>query len=127
MDSSVHPPVVSRLVYEIDGWFGDVLITSYPCFLVTGEMKRALLEIGFSGATFADVEITVSDNFRDLYSNDVKLPSFVWLKVNGHAGHDDFGIGRNHRLVVSERILDLLDGLGIPNADVAPFDGPQQQ
>lgn len=67
MDRSVHPPIVSKLVYQIDGWPGDVLIESFPCFLVTEEAKRALLKAGFSGARFADVEITISDNFRDIF------------------------------------------------------------
>lgn len=125
MDRSVHPPAVSRLVYEVDGWFGDVVIATFPCYLVTEEAKRALLDIGFSGATFADVTITISDNFREVYS-DVKLPPFVWLKVIGRAGRDDFGIGRNFRLVISERVLDVLDELGIPNADIKPLDDREE-
>jgi hypothetical protein len=45
-----------------------------------------------------------------------KLPSLVWLKVDGKAGHDDFGIAEDHWLVVSERVLDVLRPLGISNA-----------
>lgn len=126
MDSGAHPPVVSRLVYQIEGWSGDALITSFPCFLVTEEAARALLALNFTGATFASVEITISDNFRELYP-DVELPSFVWLRVNGQAGHDDFGLARICRLVVSERVLDVLDELGIPGADFDLFDELQQQ
>ncbi|MDX8514955.1 hypothetical protein [Mesorhizobium captivum] len=121
MDRSVHPPIVSKLVYQIDGWPGDVLIESFPCFLVTEGAERALLKAGFSGATFADVEITISDNFRDVFSN-VKLPLLVWLKVDGKAGRDDFGIASNLQLVISERILDVLDELGLPLASFKPFD-----
>jgi hypothetical protein len=119
MDRSVYPPVVSGLVYQIDGWSGDVLITNFLCFLVTEEAKR-VLEVAFSGATFADVEVTISDNFRAVYS-DVKLPPFVWLKVNGRAGHDDLGV-RNRPFVLSERVVDVLDELGLPFASIEPFD-----
>jgi hypothetical protein len=42
-----------------------VLDTTFPCFLVTEETKRALLEMGFSGATFADAEVTTSEAFHE--------------------------------------------------------------
>ncbi|MER9432995.1 hypothetical protein [Mesorhizobium sp. M0408] len=124
LDTSVHPPIVSKLIYQMDGWFGDVLITTFPCFLVTEEAKRALLEVGFSGATFAHVEVTTSEDFRELQP-EVELPAFVWLKINGQAGRDDFGIARDLRLVVSERVLDLLEQLGTPSAVIEPFDVKQ--
>ncbi|MFB9981272.1 hypothetical protein ACFSQQ_19345 [Mesorhizobium kowhaii] len=121
LDSSVHPPIVSKLHYEVEGWFGDVLVTTFPCFLVTEETKHALLEMGFSGATFADAEVTTSENFQELQPG-VEIPPLVWLKVNGQAGRDDFGISADYRLVISKRILDLLESLGIPLAMVYPFE-----
>jgi hypothetical protein len=42
--------------------------------------------------------------------------------VNGKAGRDDFGIAANYRLVISKRILDLLESLGIPFAVVEPYE-----
>ncbi|WP_245435160.1 hypothetical protein [Mesorhizobium sp. WSM3879] len=33
MDRSAHPPIVSKLVYQIDGWPGDVLIEAFLAFL----------------------------------------------------------------------------------------------
>ncbi|MER9328179.1 hypothetical protein NKJ26_19475 [Mesorhizobium sp. M0152] len=122
MDTSVHPPVVSKLIYQIEGWFGDVIVTTFPCFLVVAEVKQALQNIGFSGASFAHVEVTKSDDFLELQPH-VELPQFVWLKVNGKAGHDDFGIASDLRLVISERMLDLLNDFGIPSATVEPYDG----
>ncbi|MER9891704.1 hypothetical protein NKJ40_06305 [Mesorhizobium sp. M0119] len=122
MDTSVHPPVVSKLIYQMEGWFGDVIVTTFPCFLVVAEVKQALQNIGFSGANFAHAEITKSEDFLELQP-DVELPQFVWLKVNGKAGHDDFGIAGDLRLVISKRVLDLLDRFGIPSATVEPYDG----
>ncbi|WP_245437169.1 hypothetical protein [Mesorhizobium helmanticense] len=122
MDTSVHPPVVGKLVYQMEGWFGDVIITTFPCFLVVAEVKQALQNIGFSGANFAHAEITKSEDFLELQPH-VELPQFVWLKVDGKAGHDDFGIAGDLRLVISKRVLDLLDDFGIPSATVEPYDG----
>jgi hypothetical protein len=94
MDTSVHPPVVTKLVYQFEGWFGDSIVTTFPCFLVTEDVKRRLVDLGASGAAFAQAEITISENFHELQP-DVELPPFVWLKIDGQAGRDDFGIAGN--------------------------------
>lgn len=121
LDASVHPPIVIKLHYEVEGWFGDVLVTTFPCYLVTEETQRALQQMGFSGATFADAEVTTSEEFHEDQPGQ-ELPPFVWLKVNGEAGRDDFGIAANYLLVISKRVLDLLESLGIPFAVVEPYE-----
>lgn len=121
LDSSVHPPIVTRLHYVVEGWFGDVIVATFPCFLVTEETQRALQKMGFSGATFADAEVTTSEECQEDQPG-LELPPFVWLKVNGKAGRDDFGIAIPFRLVISKRILDLLESLGIPFAVVEPYE-----
>lgn len=120
-DVSVHPPIITKLHYEFQGWLGDVLLESFPCFIVTEAAKSALLEIGISGVILTPVEVSTSDLFEEMQP-DQKLPPFVWLKVNGDAGRDDFGIARDYRLVVSERVLDALKPLGISNALIEPFE-----
>ncbi|TPM38121.1 hypothetical protein [Mesorhizobium sp. B2-3-4] len=122
LDSSVHPPMVRKLHYVVEGWTVEVLVTTFPCYLVTDKAQRALQEMSFSGASFADVEVTTSEEFHEDLPNQ-KLPPLVWLKVYGRAGHDDFGIAANHLLVISNRVLDLLESLGIPFAVVEPYDG----
>ncbi|BCG79529.1 hypothetical protein [Mesorhizobium sp. 113-3-3] len=123
MDPSVHPPVVSKLHFQFAGWHGDALVTAFPCFLVTEEAKRGLLAIGITGATFADAEVTISEDFH-LVQPDVELPPFVWLKVDGKAGQDDFGISRTLNLVISERAFYVFDELlGLSSADFWRFDG----
>ena len=82
LDPSVHPPIVTKLHYVVEGWTGDVLVTTFPCYLVTEETQRALQQIGFSGATFAEAEVTTSEEFHE-YQPGQELPPFVWLKVNG--------------------------------------------
>ncbi|MER9288741.1 hypothetical protein [Mesorhizobium sp. L2C084A000] len=82
LDSSVHPPIVTKLHYEVEGWFGDVIVATFPCLLVTEETRRALQKMGFSGATFADAEVTTSEECQEDQPG-LELPPFVWLKVNG--------------------------------------------
>jgi hypothetical protein len=125
VDRSVHPPVVSYLQYEMDGWLGDALLEKFPIFIVTEEAKRNLLKSGVTGADFATADVTTSEQFRELYP-DRDVPPFVWLKPNGKAGQDDFGIAPDGRLVASDRALDVLRKFGIENALIEPFDGESQ-
>lgn len=61
MDRSVHPPIVSRLHYELDGWPDDVLLRTFPCLIVTEGAKRKLQSVGLTGVRFDKVEVTTSE------------------------------------------------------------------
>jgi hypothetical protein len=119
-DLSVRPPLVSRLHYTFDGWLGGAILASLRCFIVTLSAQRALEGMGATGIKFDSAETSKSELFKDLYP-DRQLPEFVWLKVYGTAGKDDLGIAPDRRLVVSQRVLDLFDGLGLSDAVVEPF------
>jgi len=119
-DRSVHPPIVSHLNYEFDGWPDDVLVEAFPSFIVTPDAMDKLLESGLTGARFANVEISKSGEFEDFYP-DTQLPRFVWLQITGRPGRDDFGLAADHRLVISERALDVLKGLQLTHALIEPF------
>lgn len=121
IDRSSGKMVVLKLHYVFDGWLGDVLLTSSPCLIATEDAMRKLQSIGATGVRFDEVEVTTSDLFQELYPNR-QLPRFVWLQINGRPGHDDFGVGRQYGVVVSERALEVLKSLGIANAIIKPFD-----
>jgi hypothetical protein len=120
MNRDVHPPSVSRLHYHFDGWLGDVLLESFPCFIVTDAARNRLQSARLSGVCFDQVEITTSEQFKELHSNR-QLPTFVWLRVDGKPGHEDFGSAIDGKLVVSENALVVLRELGIAHALVTEF------
>ncbi|MCL2715509.1 MAG: hypothetical protein FWD68_13210 [Alphaproteobacteria bacterium] len=120
MDRSVHPPIVKRLNYHLEGWLGDAILESFPIFIATTAAKDQLLKMGATGVVFDELDMTISDQFRELYP-DRDVPVFVWLKPEGKAGHDDFGAAIDGRLVVSKRVLDMFDSVGLANALVEPF------
>jgi hypothetical protein len=117
MDASVHPPVVSKLHYQFDGWLGDEIVESFPCFLVTEALFRKLAAKQLTGIESAEVEVSCSQVFEDA-CRDVHLPPFVWLKVAGVAGRDDFGIGPTFRLVVSSLALEVIQSTRPRGLDV---------
>ena len=100
MDRSVHPPHVTKLHFDFAGWLGDVRLESFPCYIITKEASCKLQSIGLTGVAFEEVEVTVSEQFDDLYSGRT-VPDFLWLKVEGQIGTDDFACAPNGRLIVS--------------------------
>jgi hypothetical protein len=123
MDRSVHPPIVSKLHYQFDGWLGDVLLESFPCFIVTEAAKKKLQSVGATGIKFDEVEVTTSEQFQEIYPNR-QLPKFEWLQIEGKPGKDDFGIAQDGRLVISQQMLEELRGLGISHAIIAEYVTP---
>ena len=118
MDTSVHPPMVSKLHYELDAWMGDDLIQSFPCYLVSERLKKRFEGASLAGLEFAPVEFTVSATFKELHpSKDV--PNFTWLKTVGRAGEDDFGVNSDGRLVVSERALKLIQNCNLKHCEIS--------
>ena len=114
-----RPTLVTQLHYVFDGWLGDELLESTPCFIATETLARALSSAKLTGFLVGDVELTCSSQFVELHG-DVGLPDFVWLKIDGRPGSDDFGIAGDMRLVVSQAALELLQTAGIAQAVVTP-------
>jgi hypothetical protein len=119
-DRRVHPPIISRLHYEFDGWLGDQLLTTFPCYIVTEAAMRTILAERLTGVTFDDVLVTTSYDFEERYP-DERLPRFVWLKVMGRPEVDDFGLDPIAHLIVSDRALRVLTLLGVAHAIVKPY------
>jgi hypothetical protein len=114
-----RPTLVTQLHYVFDGWLGDELLESTPCFIATERLARTLSDAKLTGFLVGDVEVSRSSQFLELHG-DVGLPNFVWLKIDGKPGSDDLGIGGDMRLVVSQTALDLLQTAGIAQAVVIP-------
>ena len=117
LDRSNHPPLVHNLHYVFDGWLGDALLEGFPCFIITEPAMQKLQGAGVTGVKFAPVEVSTSEEFQDFYPNR-KLPTFLWMQVGGVSGRDDFSIGKDFRLVVSDRVLQILREIGISHASI---------
>ncbi|HEY0199049.1 MAG TPA: hypothetical protein VGC19_11005 [Rhodanobacter sp.] len=122
LDATVHPPLVSKLDYRFSGWLGDVLLESFPCFIISADTAIALEKDSFTGLNLSEVETSKTPEFNTMYPDRV-LPKFRWLQVEGLAGSDDFGLAPDGRLVVSERVLEKLRQFGISHALVEDFYG----
>jgi hypothetical protein len=115
-----NPLVVHKLHYQLDGWPGDELLESSPCYIVTERLANAIRHQEFSGYELKVVEVSTSDHFRELYP-DRQLPQFAWLGITGKAGVDDFGMDADGRLVVSKRAFGTLKATQLNNCEVSDF------
>jgi hypothetical protein len=113
------PVVVQKLHYQFDGWLGDELLESTPCFIATEKLAEKIQEARLTGANFEVVQISTSSLFREMHPAK-ELPPFVWLQVHGKPGMDDFGLSSDLRLVISNRAYAVIQK-AIGNAAVTPF------
>ncbi|QQQ27178.1 hypothetical protein [Chryseobacterium indoltheticum] len=117
LDSSVFPPHVKKLHYEFDGWLGDDILESFPCYIVTESLKEALENNKCTGISFHEVIISKSETFLEFYP-DRELPEFYWAKISGEVYKDDFFITEENMLAISERAYIVLQKHNINNADI---------
>jgi len=115
------PVIVRNLHYQFDGWLGDELLASSPSFIVTERLADKLQSHHLSGYEIKAVEISTSQQFRELYPRR-DLPAFKWLYITGRAGTDDFGIADDGRLVVSDKAIAVLRTSQIDHCDVAEWE-----
>lgn len=117
MDNSFFPPVVKSLHYEFDGWLGDDILESFPCYIVTNALRSGIESENLTGVIFDNVTIYKSETFLELYP-DKDLPIFFWLKITGEENKDDFFITKKNGLAISERAYLLLKKYDIQGADI---------
>lgn len=120
-DTTCHPPVVTKLTYEFEGWLGDSIVESFPCFIITEKLAGSIIQSDLSGYKLSECEISTTATFIEFYP-DLVLPKFVWLKINGQAGNDDFGINTTQELVLSEKALQTLKNHSLNNCDIERYD-----
>ena len=113
------PVEVTKLHYVFEGWLGDALIESTPCFLVTEKLAATIREERPIGVSFDEVEISTSPEFDELHL-EPRLPNFMWLKIEGEPVKDDFALSKL-TLVASGSALAVMERHGLAHATVIPF------
>jgi hypothetical protein len=119
MDTTVHPPLVSRLHYEIDVWLGSQLLESFPVWIASDRFLATVSDAGLTGYRTADAEVTLTEEGQERLG-DRELPHFAWFQVTGTIGVDDFAVHAPGTLVVSERALGVIEPL-LVDADVEEY------
>jgi hypothetical protein len=115
IENSTFPPKVITLDYQFDGWLGDDLLETFPCFIVTERLRDGLSKSKLKGFLFSNMIISKSSTFESLYPKK-DLPPFYWLQVNGKILIDDFSVTDSGELIVSAQSKDLISNYEIDQA-----------
>lgn len=115
-----RPVTIHKLHCQFDGWLGDNLVESSPCYIVTDRLAAEIARMKLTGVQFDKVEVSKSGQFDELYPQ-MDLPKFEWMKIEGSSGEDDFGLTDDLQLIVSQKALTVLERLGVANANVETY------
>jgi hypothetical protein len=127
LDEEIVPKVL-ELEYRFDGWLGDEILESFPCFIVTEALAQTLSSASVLGLHFGHVYVTKSEQFEEM-SSSVALPQFRRLIPAGQvdlgtdrvvyawSGHDLCLTSRSE-LVVTETALDAMRRHQLSNCDI---------
>jgi hypothetical protein len=119
VDTSKHPPVVSRLNYEFAGWLGDDIVASFPISIVTEALAQAIVDEGLTGVRLDDVMVTKDPQFEQFFPDRAAaLPDWRWLRPVGPPNVSDFWQDAKGILFVSERALNLLRRFHLEHARI---------
>lgn len=115
-------PRSGEVFYLFDVWLGDDVVRAYPALMVTTPVKRALRGLDRpTGFRVTRARVRRSAFFRRV-NPEKKLPVFWLLEVGSAPGRDDLGLTPAGVIVISRRILDVLQGFRIGRALMAQYD-----
>lgn len=106
-----------KLHAEFSYWGGGDLQTSRKSVICTSRLKLELGKLQMSGASFADVEVTLTEDFEN-DSEGKEFPEWHWLRISGEAYVDDLGFAvSGGMLVVSQRVFTVLETIDVNYAE----------
>lgn len=120
LDSSTHPPQVSKVDYVLDQSDADELIQSFPVYLVSTNLAPRLQDAGLTGFELSGATVRPSDNYLAIYGN-VPPPEYLWLQVTGTAGEADCWLDESAQLCVSDRMMTVIEAAGLSDCLVEPI------
>lgn len=112
---TAHPCVVSHLHYEFSHWPKDDFLCCIFHFIGRDRLRQALeaMQPPVTGIEFDEVEISGDeDEFKHVWREgrpDSELGKWYWFKITGKPGIDDFGLIPAAKLIISERVLEVLN------------------
>lgn len=127
-DVRERPPKVTKFDYELHTWPNDDFLEALDTYIGTHRLAEKIQSLRLTGITFDEVEISTSPEFeewRELHK-DEELPDYLWFKINGRPGVDDFGMladtSELFPLVVSEKALEVLRSVKSEHLRVKEYD-----
>lgn len=129
----IYPPVDGELLaghdpadgeaalYYFQGWDGDLMVSSSPYTFVAESLEHSLRAIGATeGVEFEDAFTCRTEEFEEAQPDD-PLPEFRKMIIHGVAGKAEIGLEPDSRLVVSDRVREVIQAV-CPNCVALPYE-----
>lgn len=129
-DITERPVQIYQPDFEFQFWPQDDLLDGFFTYACTRRLAEALVHNNLTGFELDDLKISFEERFHqwaELHKGEV-FPEFVWLKIQGRVGIDDFGelVGPVPKsLVVSERALQVLKQFKLGFCDIENYKGQE--
>ena len=109
--SEIVPPfkTITNLHIMLEDWLGDDLMECFPAYIVTDNLKNALVESSYSGFQFKTMEVTQAEYFDDNFQLDKELPIFHWMVISGNIGSEDMALNNKKELFIRSDFLEFLN------------------
>ncbi|GAA3537516.1 hypothetical protein [Kribbella ginsengisoli] len=107
MDSSVHPPAVSRVEFVLDSPETDDLVQSFPVYLISDLLADRVGQAGLTGIRLAHAEVRPSEEFLAAFG-EVPHRNYLWLQLENSEGADAW-LDDSLELCVSDRLMRILE------------------
>lgn len=116
---------VMYLDYEFQGWLGDDILTTHPCFIISKPLFEVIRDSSLCGYRLDSMNVSFSDEYRELHK-DLKVPEFMRI-IPSESIRDttiintlsmDFYLYKNRYLVVSETVLQIIRNFHIANCTI---------
>ncbi|PCJ21244.1 MAG: hypothetical protein COB02_01275 [Candidatus Cloacimonadota bacterium] len=117
LSTATHPPTIEKLDLIFEGWLGDDILETFPCFFVTEKLKRLIQFNNLSQVEFEEISIIKSDALLE-FNIQKKIPKIYLLKISGEAKINDFGVSKDNLLIVSELCLKVLKQSNVNHCDI---------
>lgn len=127
---SDRPPQVSYFHFRFERYPHDDLLEALATYVCTKRLAEALIANKLTGFEIGEVEVSFDEQFHiwaELHKGET-LPDYVWLKVSGRPGIDDFGMVQGackFPLVVSDKGMRVLKQFKLSLCDIETYKGQE--
>ncbi|MFA7337929.1 MAG: hypothetical protein WC028_14165 [Candidatus Obscuribacterales bacterium] len=125
-DITERPVRIFKPDFEFQFWPHDDLLDGFYTYACSRRLAEALSQSNLNGYELDKLNVSFEERFHEWAElhKDEELPEFLWLKVSGRAGVDDFGeiMGPAPKsLVVSEQALQLLKQFKLTHCEIETY------
>ncbi|MDW8382134.1 MAG: hypothetical protein RMN51_08525 [Verrucomicrobiota bacterium] len=109
MDTSIHPPVVREFHCLVDMMPRSAIWRVFACVIVSHQLATRLQQHSCSGCELKKAICEPSEAFFHFYGKSARLPDLHWCVVTGKAYVDDVGLAEGWKLIVSDKVKQLIE------------------